>query len=164
MKLGLILDNYSLRYDVRKVIDLLNEKTDLTIYMSTNHTEMSSEITSKYNIEFFQPLAQKPRGKIWTKLYKVFGVLPNDKKYFIDYGKRSFQNKESRKLFVYINSLRINVFARMPKFISYDKYLNSLGGLIGMNSMENQDVFLSFTGNVEESIVSQVHKLSKRHY
>jgi hypothetical protein len=161
MKIGFIISHFSLRYDIRNFVQEIDKRCDLTIYIPASSVVDIKLLSKKYFVVPLPNLKNSYKNKILAKFYDYFGDLPLIRRYFIDYSIRSsYHNNFFRRMY---NLVRIKLKLILPKFISFDSYLDRIDNYIP-KKFNDQDAFISITGALDLNIYSLLKQYKKKHY
>ena len=119
MKIGIVIQHYDARNDIRDLVELLSSERDIVIFGSAEALKRISK--GPYELRVFQQ-SWKLRDLIWRKAYHYFSKLPKSKNNYLitELFKLSVVGSRLRRLFA---ALMLRARRFLPQLMSFDDYL-----------------------------------------
>lgn len=160
MKTAFVVSHFDFRNDVRRIIQ---EAAGVTAVVILGDASIQSKIQllGLKNIEF-RPINEKKntiRNRIWLMLYTLLKSIPKSKNNF--YLTELFKASNTATIKENLRALTIlKWMKRLPKFISYDFYLEFLQSQ-NQTKINDIDLFICFTAIADDYLLVRLLKENK---
>lgn len=138
MKLGIVIQHYDARNDVRDLVELLAREHDVVLFGAE---EKLRDIKASCEMRAFRQ-QKRLSDRVWLQLFNLFGELPASRNNFLitELFKLSALSPFRR----WIASTRLRLRMRLPSLMSFDFLLDRLAGC-DSTPVEDIDRFLIIT-------------------
>ena len=140
MKLGIVVQYFDFRNDVRQLIEKLSQDYEVILYA---REEDLQKIDVKYPVRVIRAYNRTPRNRLWNLLYALFGNLPASKTNYYRWKRRRLDTY-ARRLTKLRERALLLLSIRLPSLIDFDTYLRGLD-FDDRTEIDDIDVFFSFT-------------------
>ena len=140
MKLGIVVQYFDFRNDVRQLIEKLSQDYEVILYA---REEDLQKIDVEYPVRVIRAYNRTPRNRFWNLLYALFGNLPASKTNYYRWKRRRLDTY-TRRLTKLREQALLLLSVRLPSLIDFDTYLKGLD-FSDRTEIDDVDVFFSFT-------------------
>lgn len=155
MKIGLILQHYDRRNDVRKLVALLSEQDEVVLFCRPRDIHLADDALEA---RLMVAARNSIRNRVWNGIYSVFGNLPKCEDKFYQWKRRSLASERSK---AGLSARVLLEFAtRLPTIIDFDRYLRHLD-FVTETKVDDIDVFFSFTDVNDPYFLAQIASAGK---
>ncbi len=143
MKIGFVVHFFDFRNDVRKVIEKINQHHEVVLFVRKADQALIRQYMPQVEIREVQEQKKSLKNRFWDTLFRFFGKLPKSIRnyYLMECFKISLSDQSVNQKKA---SFLLNVSMKMPRFVSYDTYLNSIS-YQSKTSIQDIDQFICFT-------------------
>jgi hypothetical protein len=138
LKVGIVIQHYDARNDVRELVDLLAREHEVVLFGEAQKLRDVRAPCEK------RPFVQRvrPEGRVWLQLFNFFGALPESRNNFLitELFKLASVPPARRAL----AAARLRLRMRLPSLVSFDALLDRLAGS-DTTHVEDIDRFLVIT-------------------
>ena len=149
MKLGIVIQHYDARNDVRDLVDLFVQDHDVVLFGSEQKLR---DISAPCEKRAFRQ-QKRPSDRVWLQLFNLFGKLPASRNNFLitELFKRASLSPMRRA----IASARLRLRMSLPSLMSFDYLLDRLAGS-DSTPVEDIDRFLIITELSSPAFLSRI--------
>lgn len=122
MKLGIVIQHYDARNDVRELVELLASDHDVVLF---GHEQKLRDISAPCEKRAFRQ-HKRFTDRIWLQLFNLFGELPASRNNFLI--TELFKLCKLSPLRRWIASTRLRLRMHLPSLLSFDFLLDRLAG------------------------------------
>ncbi len=140
-KLGVVAQYLDSRNDIREVIRHLAQNHQVTLYLRKNDLEKSVPGTEAREITARRKTL---RNELLARLFYLFGHIPRSRQNYFIVEQFKIANTKTRPLFKLEKKVLLFLSRFLPRFISYDRYLDWLD-YSPTTPVDDVDAFLCFT-------------------
>lgn len=131
MKLGIVIQHYDARNDVRELVELVAARQDVVLFASQEKLQGITACCEKR--AFIQH--SRLSDRVWLQFFNVFGRLPASRNNFLI--TELFKLSSVSPLRRFIATLRLRLRMRLPSLMSFDFLLDRL---IGSDTTPVEDI------------------------
>ncbi len=161
MKIAFVVSFFDFRNDVRRVIAEVAARHEVVVLGKPQDTDTIGAHLPE-GVEFRTIQEQKPNvwNKFWERAYLFFRKIPQSRTNF--FLMEHFKASYSADAHTRDKALRIfRWIRRLPKFLSYDAYLNRLDYLAG-TPLDDIDLFICFTAIADDYLLARLIHENRR--
>ena len=155
VKLGIVIQHYDARNDVRELVELLAAKHDVVLF--ADERKLRDVLAPCEKRPFRQRL--RPSDRFWLQAWNFFGELPASRNNFL--GTELFKLASLSHARRAIASARLRLRMRLPSLMSFDFLLDRLVGS-DMTPVDDIDRFLVITELSSPRFLSRALRAGKR--
>jgi hypothetical protein len=152
IKLGLAVSHLRLRLDIRNMVEVLAEKTELHVFASKTDLDFIDCECFKYDVADIELNAST---RVLTRLYDLFKEMPLHPEPYIDYVERGLERR-GLGLKKSLGMAKVKMRDKVSFKFKYDNFLNRIGNQSDL--IEGLDVFIGVTDVVSDQLYSNVLK------
>lgn len=157
-KLGIIIQYYDFRNDMRELISLLAKEYELTLFVTKND-DIKGKLPQNCQKVYIKSYKSNVRNKIWNTLYRFFCNRPKSRKNNLNWVKRRF-GSSTKKIGNYVELISAYLAYYFPDWIDFDTYLKYLD--YERTDIEGIDTFFSFTDVNDPYFIAQLIQENKK--
>lgn len=150
MRIGVILQHYDRRNDVRKLVDFISRYHDVVLFAIP---KQAASVECRQEVRIIESRRVSIWNRLWNLCYLLFGNLPGDRKKYIEWKRGFFDSDRSRS--GWTGRLILELSVRLPALVDFDTYLKYLQ-FDAKTRIGDIDVFLGFTDVNDPHFLAQV--------
>ena len=139
-KLGVIVQYYDFRNDVRRLIAELGERYEVVIF---GKAEDAQHIDGRYEFREIKAAKRSARNRLWNAAYLLFGNLPGSKESYYRWRRRNLDSERGGSKVRQQRAI-LELAVRLPELIDFDTYVQHLD-FSPQTRIDDVDLFLGFT-------------------
>jgi hypothetical protein len=158
-KIGFVVHFYDFRNDVRKIIDEVKLNNEVVLFCSKeNEQNIRFHLTNGIELRIINERKKTNLNLFWERFYLIFKVIPTKSKenffWTEEYKITNSKNNKLKGLFI------LKLIKFLPKFFSYDSYLNCLS-YSSKTKIDDIDRFCFFSEISDDYFYSRLINLKK---
>lgn len=155
MKIGFVVSFFDFRNDVRRVIAEVAKQHQVVIFGKAEHQDdILRHLPDGLEFRLIEEKKNNLWNKIWIKLYILLKQIPKSRENFFLMEMFKAYHTTDPVVRANMNNI-IQWIARLPKFISYDFYLNRLQYQSNTN-LAHIDQFICFTAIADDFLMARL--------